>query len=566
MDKLMQDFLRDEKARKRKEKILSQMYAEQQQQVGTWRKLSQYINPYRGRFDGEDSRSEGQRRDYKLLDPSPMHAHRKCAAGLHSGLTSPSRPWFQLSLRDKELAESHTAKIWLDECHDIMMGVYARSNIYNMLQQIEAELSQFGTAAALLMQDYDTAVHARTFTCGEYAGGVDARGRIDKLGKKFRMSAQQMVAEFGYDLCTHAVQEAYNNDNLSALFDVHLLIEKNQDYDPNRLEPGNFPWRAAYWQPESKDLFLRVSGYYEQPFLMPRWNVIANSIYGTGPGHDALGDCMQIQKMEQMKLRLLENEVNPPLQVPTGVGAVRRIPGSQTEVPPNSMGQIQPLFATKGNIQAIVAAIGEKHDLIQQAFFNDLFTMLAVQENPQMTAREVAERHEEKLLMLSPVLEQLHTEVLAPLTMRTFGICLRNGLLPPPPEELNIDDIKVEFVSLLAQAQRMVATPSIEKTVAFAGNLAGIAPEIMDNLDLDKALREHAGLNGAPEIILRDEDEVQRIREQRQQQQAEQQQMEQAAALARPMRDSVEAAKLMSETPVTETDGLADLLNRSGGI
>lgn len=567
MNRLLQDMLRDREARRKKQKILTQMYDDQTQYLGTWKLLSEFINPYRGRFS-EDSRDEGRRRDYKLLDPYPMQAHRKCAAGLHSGLTSPSRPWFELSLHDTELAEFHTAKRWLDECQEIMMGIYARSNVYNMLQQVEAELTQFGTAAALMLQDYDTAIRARTYTCGEYVGGVDAQGRVVRFGHKFKLNAVQMVDAFGYDVCTAAVQEAYHNDNLSTLFEVDMLIEKNPRYDPDGLALGNFPWRSTYWQPEADDKFLRVSGFHECPFLMPRWNMIANSIYGYGPGHDALGDCMQIQKMEKMKLRLLEHDANPPLQVPSGVASVSRIPGSQTEVPMTSMGQIQPLFSTKGNVQEIVGAIGEKRQLIGQAFYNDLFVMISSTDNPQMTAREVAERHEEKLLMLSPALEQMHNEVLAPLTRRNFEIGLRNGLFPPMPEELKGQEsnIKVDFVSLLAQAQKMVASPAIERTVAFAGNLSGPVPEILDNIDMDAVLREHARLNGAPEIILRSEEEVKEIRAQRQQQQQQQQQMAQAAAMAGPLKDGVEAARLLSETPVNQGDSLLDMINRSGGI
>lgn len=80
----------------------------------------------------------------------------------------------------------------------------------------------------------------------------------------------------------------------------------------------------------------------------------------------------------------------------------------------------------------------------------------------------------------------------------------------------------------------------------------GAAPEIMDNLDLDAALRKHAALNGAPEDILRDEADVKKIREARAQQQAQQEQMAQAAAMAKPLKDSVEAARLLADTPVSD--------------
>lgn len=563
MDKATEKALRDTDALKRARRIIAQMYDERAQQEQTWRKLSQYINPARGRFDEDNRTSEGRRRDYFLLDPYPMEAHGKCAAGLHSGLTSPSRPWFDLGLADDELAAHHTVRLWLDDCRDILMDIYAKSNVYNTLLQIEAELSQFGTAAALMLEDYDTAVYCRPYTCGEYAGDVDSRGRVARFSRKMRFKAWQLIDEFGEDAVSEAVKRANAQNDTNSDFEVQMLIERNLAYDPDKLAVGNFPWRSVYFETAQNDRFLRVSGYRECPFLMPRWTTIANGIYGTGPGHNALGNCMQLQKLEEVNMQLLENRANPPMIVPSSVGKVKRNPGAQTLVPDGTISQgIRPLFDAQGSREDVLATIQYKQSQIGAAFFNDLFVMLSQQDrSPEMTAREVAERHEEKLLMLSPVLEQMHNEVLSPLTKRTFEICLRNGLFPPIPEEMRGQEstIKAEFISLLAQAQKAVAAPSIERTLALAGNLAGIAPEIMDNLDLDATIRKHASYMGTPESIMRDEDDVEQMRKARAEAQQQQAEMEQAAAMAKPLKDGVEAARLMSEIKPQEKS-LASLM------
>lgn len=557
----MMDILADTDVLRHKQSILNQLYMERSSYEPTWRDLSGFINPYRGSFDETGKRTNGARRDDKILDPYPMQAHAKCAAGMHSGLTSPSRPWFELSLQDHEKAEYHTVKLWLQDCKEIMMAIYAKSNVYNMLQQVEAELAEFGTASALMLQDFSTAIWCRPYTCGEYAGGVDSRGRSSQLGRKFRMLAWQMVKEFGLDNVSEGVRNAFSNKNYTDYFEIHMLIEENQAYDPDALAIGNFKWRAYYWEAASSGRFLKVSGYHEKPFLMPRWEVVANSTYGIGPGHKCLGDCKQVQKLEKADLRMLDQLANPALVGPSSVSQVSRLPGTYTQVPSTAQGQqIYPLFSTPGSRKDLLEKIQVKHELIAAAFYNDLFVMLSQQDNPQMTAREVAERHEEKLLMLSPVLEQMHNEVLIPLTKRTFEICMRNGIFPEMPEEISgLDELKVEFVSLLAQAQKMVDTPAIERTLAFAGNLAGPYPEIMDNLDMDAALRKHASLNGAPEEILRDESEVKKIRQARAEQAEQEKQMAQMAAMAKPLKDGVEAARLLADTPVNEKSQ-ADIL------
>lgn len=557
--------LQDREAMKRCNFLVNQLYSERTKYEPVWKQLSDYIYPMRGRFGEEDGGREGSRRDRCLIDPYPMDAVNKCSAGLHGGLTSPSKPWFELALADKEKSDFHTVRMWLNEVHDIMMGIYAKSNTYNMLYQLYAELPQFGTAAAMMYQDYEYGIWHRSFTCGEYAGGVDSKGRVNMFARKLSFNAMQMVEEFGKDKVSTSVLNAYSSGDVTTRFRVNMLIERNDEYDPEKLKLGNFPWKSWYWEEGQTDCFLRISGYHEQPFLMPRWTVVANEVYGVGPGHNALGNCMQLQKLEKNKLHATDNEADPALMLPASVKKVDTRPGAKNYVPSGENMQAYPLVPPGAKrYEGLMALVAEKRNQISSSFFNDLMVMLTVQDNPQMTAREVAAREEEKLLMLSPVLEQFHNEVLDPLTKRTFGICLRNGLLPPMPEEIKTEELKVNFISLLAQAQRMVEMPSIEKVMGFAGSMAAINPEILDNINFDQALRRSAEVYGAPEIILRSEEETAEIRRERQAMQQAQLEAEQAAQMAAPAKDMAQAARLMAETPVQDGNALEELLG--GGI
>ena len=47
------------------------------------------------------------------------------------------------------------------------------------------------------------------------------------------------------------------------------------------------------------------------------------------------------------------------------------------------------------------------------------------------SATEIVERREEKMVMLGPVLERLHDELLDPLIGRVFQIIARAGQIPP---------------------------------------------------------------------------------------------------------------------------------------
>lgn len=64
--------------------------------------------------------------------------------------------------------------------------------------------------------------------------------------------------------------------------------------------------------------------------------------------------------------------------------------------------------------------------------------------------------------MLGPVLERLNSEFLNRSIDRVFGIMLRAGLIPEPPEVLQGQTLKTEYISVLAQAQKQVALGGVD--------------------------------------------------------------------------------------------------------
>jgi hypothetical protein len=192
---------------------------------------------------------------------------------------------------------------------------------------------------------------------------------------------------------------------------------------------------------------------------------------------------------------------------------------------------------------------------IRSAFYADLFLMLANQTDTRMTATEVAERHEEKLLMLGPVLERLHNEMLDPMVEMTFDRMLAAGIVPPPPPDIQGQNLNVEFVSMLAQAQQAVGTNSVDRFVATLGSVAQLKPEVLDKLDADKWADAYSDMLGVdPELVVPSQ-EVARIRQARAQAQQQAQATETAPQIA-------QAAKNASQV---DAAGLQDVMNMFSG-
>jgi len=143
----------------------------------------------------------------------------------------------------------------------------------------------------------------------------------------------------------------------------------------------------------------------------------------------------------------------------------------------------------------------------------------------------VLQRNEEKMRLLGPVLGRLQSELLQPLISRSFALLLRNGLLPAAPEQLQGQDIDIEYVSPLAKAQKLTDLQSMLRGFEVMMQVAEIAP-VMDYLDSDKLVQYLVEVTGLPARVIRSDEEVAQMRRQQaqaaEQQAAMQQQMMQA--------------------------------------
>lgn len=528
----------------------------EQKHEGRWKELREYICPYRGRFLGEQP-DEYKPDLSKILDSTPLTALRMLSAGMQSGLTSPSRQWFKLSLHDPAMSEEQSVQEWCDKVQSLMMRVMASSGFYRALHSLYEEIAVFGTSCLVIMPDWDHVIDVITLSTGTYYLGRSTGARIDSLYRDMWMTAGEIASEFGEANCSAAVCSALEN-NRDTLFEVRHAIE------PDTMGASRFPFLSVYWEPgNGEDKLLRVGGYNTFPACAPRWMVGEADIYGYGPASEALPDVKTLMAMKRDYLTGIKKQVNPPLVASSQVleGGVKTMPNGVTYVTGGVGGpQITPLYNVNLNLADLAGSIEQYKNDVRKSMYVDLFMMLSEQDNGRMTAREVAERHEEKMLALGPVLESLEWELLIPAIDRIFDLMLERDIIPDPPEEIEGQDIKIEFVSILAQAQKMMGLSAIEQTVAFAGQIAQVDPTILDTLDSEEVVRTYRDLVGAPAAILREREEVEMIRMQRQAQEQAAQQAAQEQAAAQTMQSAAQGAQTLSETPVQGGGSALDAL------
>lgn len=515
----------------------------------TWREISQYINPTRGQFFQQPNQARGTQTNQSVLDPHAQFALTTMVAGLMGGLTSPARPWFRLTVADKAIGSMSSVRTWLDDCRDRMLMVFNSGNTYQILPLIYEELGSFGSAAAVIEFDREDVFRLYPTSAGDYWLGINSRGAVDTFYREFQFTHRQIVQKWGEDARKESTDKKGTND-YDGEVTVCQLIEPNADYDADRLDAKGKLYRSVYWVKgeTTKGECLSITGYNRWPLLTPRWKPLGNDAYSRGPGHAALPDTKSLQVFTKRLHNAIDKHVNPPM------GAHVSLKGSASSVLPGALNYFTtaekgagmwPLYQPEpSSINEVRVQISDTQRKIDRFFFADIFLMISQMDGVQPRNQlELQLRKEEKMLMMGPVLEALHDELLQPLIDTAFEIMFEHKLFLPPPQELHGLPLDVELISVLAQAQKAASLGSIERTFAFAGSIAGAKPEVLDKLNADAAVDRYAEDIGAPAGIIVGEDEVAKIREQRAQQMAQQQALANAGAM-------VQGAKTLSETDV----------------
>ena len=525
-----------------------------------WQEITTYLLPRNGRYFEQD-RNKGHRRHNSIYDNTGTRALRTLGAGMMAGATSPARPWFRLGTADPDLNRFTPVKLWLNDVTERMQLVFQKSNTYRTLHSVYEELGAFGTAGSIVLPDPKTAIHHYPVTIGEYAIATDYQGRVNTLYREFQKTVGEVVREFGYKKCSTSVKNLYDRGSLDQWITIIHAIEPRDDRerDFKKKDNMNMAYKSCYFEQggDGEDV-LRESGYKEFPAVIPRWGIAGGDIYGNSPGMEALGDIKQLQHEQLRKAQGIDYQTKPPLQVPSYMKNrdVDSLPGGVTFID-GQQGKIETAFNVNLNLNHLLADIQDVRQRINSSFYADLFLMLANATDTRMTATEVAERHEEKLLMLGPVLERLHNELLDPLIDNTFNRMLEVGLIPPAPEELQGMELNVEFVSMLAQAQRAIGTNSVDRYVNSMGMVAQMKPDVLDKLDSDAWADGYADMLGVdPKLIVAGE-RVAKIRQAR----AEQQQ---AMAKAEAEQRAVENAVKLNDSK-TGDPSMMDMMNQFSG-
>jgi len=529
-----------------------------------WSVLAAFFIPFRYIFLVTANRMwRGHNLNTQIINSHGVSAVRTCAAGMWTGLCSPSRPWFKVGIALPWITLDADGKEWLKDAEDKAYTVLApnNSNFYTTMAQAFQDEVVFAQAPVLPYEDAEDIVRFYGPAAGEYYLGLGARLSCNSFYRKFTLTVLQIVDMFTLEKCPDQVQRAWRDGQYDTEFVVGHCIEPNFDIAKRGRQkgkvsvvPAKFTWREIYWLKGIKTAdALSRKGYTGAtvPFANFKWSSVSNDAYGRSPCMDAICDNKQIQIMDLRTAEFIEKGVRPPM------GADVELKNEPSSIMPGmttymstaggTVKKYWPLFEVQAQwVKVLMDNVSKIEARIDHCLFVDLFMAISRMEGVQpRNELELTKRDLERLQELGPVITLAEKEFDVIIT-RVLEILERRKMLKPKPASLLNVPLKITYVSILRLAQRSAESIAMKDCFTTGGELSSAAkaagvPDPLRVLNMDKAYRKYCELANLEPDLMYSDDEVKQHDAIRSHEMAKAQLPQQAMA-------GVQAAKTLSET------------------
>ena len=542
-----------------------------------WQDLSDYFCP--GRITAIRREEEGARKTKKIYDNTGADAAQKLAAGLYSRTVNPASKWFYITLEtaDEELENNSEINKWFDIARDRTQSVINKRGT-GALYQTYCDLTSLCNAVLFIQEDPISGVSFRTYPIDRVDIAEDYRGVVDTVYRKFEMTLRQIDQEFPGKLPHDKLQQMETEPDAKAWV-LHVVAPRT-DRDPDKIDNLNMPFESLYILCEGPVL-LEESGYPEMPYAVARLEVRAGELYGRGPATIALPEVKSLNEMAKLQLDGSNMRLRPPLDVPLNayVNPIQLIPGYKN-LNQDEGGRRITALNVAGDLQYTAKDIELQQNKVKEIFYND---QLYLRTNAEMTATEVQKRSEIQMQLMGPWQGRLELELFEPMINRILGILIRQGEVPPPPQELleNADRdtfsgrpegyyeesrmqlagkkskkgkkqtpkqevkerqkystraLKIVYDSPLARAQRLVDVQVIDQVKMSIAQSMQLNPqgaqEYLMRFDMVQMEVDRAKALGLPTKYIVSQEQYEQAKAQMQQQQQQMQAMQQMGAMA----------------------------------
>ena len=483
----------------------------------------------------------------KRFTSKPFQYNKTLVAGILGYAVSPSLVWFKLGMENTDLLKEYGVKDWLEKCESELLAMYNRSNFYREMNPTVKDATCPGHGVIFIEEDIENRrIRFTHFPLNEIFLDVNSYGEVDTCFRWYSDTLRNIVDFFGEEnVSENMKRDIKEPSHWNDQHEILMCVYPRPEYNPEYKDAKNMPFACIYLDLVDHHI-LKESGYREFPFAVFYWERYSGFAYGSSPAQDALPDIKALNIIKKSSLQIAQTSAEPPMMASQEMHDIDLSPRGITYLPTKDS-RLEPV-RTGENYPITLQELANYEQAVKDWFYVDYF--LALQErNQQMTATEVMELQGEKAATLSTFIVSLN-EFLSNIIQRTFNLLMRAQMLPPPPRALYEQSaiIKIDFTGPLAQNQKKYhQMGGTVQALSAVGPIIQMFPNAGDFLDGDELMKSTMEGMGMPQNIIREDEDVKKIREERikaqQEAAAQQQQLAMAQSLMQNANKMGEAAQ-----------------------
>ena len=564
-----------------------------QKMVPLWRDARDYIVPFRGNFS-KDKDDFPVPNWNKIIDGTGTHAAYILRAAMTAGLAGPQKPWQNITLYDQKLAEEPEVKRWLYSYNAILRFLYLRSTFYKVLPTNFLDSVIFGTGLTAVEESIDDIIHYKSLDIGQCRIGVDYEGKIDKLGRHYKMNVGQIVDKFGTNPLngqkdflniSERVKGMYLNQthtgsshdhpqsggNKETYVEIRHIVKPNKHWNKNKKGDLYRRYLSVYYEYAGADHSISATGAYNYrdskflsikgtdffPILGARIEPNERSPYAlNSPAITALPDVKSLQALYSDVIDQSELMVRPPMNVPTSLDnqKVSIVSGDVTYSDYfQGQNKIEPILSPALNhLEPMRTLYVDLRTKIEKHFWNDV-VMPFMGVRKELTKYEAEKIDADSMFVMSHMVDQYNYDFFSRNVDVAHYIAEKRKLIPPPPPSIQGMDLKIEFISPMAKSQKVMGLDRIERFMMGMMQYAQIKPEIRHKINAFELVDVLGDTSAIPPELINDDETANMLMQQEMQQQM-------AMAQAQQQEQESKAIKNLAGSEVKEDNALGAIM------
>ena len=472
---------------------------------GIMQEAGQYSWPNAQDMVRNANQPEGQLRTTDLYDSTAVMSAYRMTSGIFTYLMPVGAKWFEFVAQAYEMNQDKKMQEWMSIATALTHKEIWRSNFQREMFVTIRSMIVFGTGV-ISVKKVGKEIVFTSHHIGHMFFDDNSKGEIDTVYRQIFYTVRQAVQEFGKSKLSKTVLKALNAGKLNDKHEYVHVCAPNADFDKSRIGSNVKRVKSIYICIPDKQI-VKEGGFDELPYLVARFSMVPGEIMGRGPSIEYLPEIKMLNRMKRTFIESAEKACNPPLIAEDDGVVGQPVTSAQGMIYIRSGAMVPTPLQTGTNVGLNAELILQQQEMVKEGFFYNDFQALAQHVN--MTATEVVERVEEKIVHIAPAITSLQKEIFSPLITRVLNLLIGTKRVPEPPTSFDYD---IVYLGRLALAMSNIQTNAIEATLAKWAPYAQMAP-VLDNVEFDYSFRTSWLNAGAPAEGLKDEDKMNEERE-----------------------------------------------------